>query len=82
MLFLEVKSLIYKTLLSGTFSTFCTPYPYFSPIKFQADMGILLTFMFLWNMVGALTLLPALAYMLGRKKRIGNEDVVPGGVAV
>jgi predicted RND superfamily exporter protein len=35
-----------------------------SPIKFQADMGILLTFMFLWNMVGALWLLPALAYFL------------------
>lgn len=34
----------------------------YSPIKFQADMGILLTFMFLWNMVGALTLLPALSY--------------------
>ena len=29
-----------------------------SPIKFQADMGILLTFMFLWNMVGALVLFP------------------------
>ncbi|TGD71111.1 RND family transporter [Mangrovimicrobium sediminis] len=36
----------------------------FSPIKFQADMGILLTFMFLLNMVGALWLLPALAYFL------------------
>jgi uncharacterized protein len=35
-----------------------------SPIKFQADMGILLAFMFLWNMVGALVLLPALAYYL------------------
>jgi predicted RND superfamily exporter protein len=35
-----------------------------SPIKFQADMGILLTFMFLLNMVGALTLLPALASYL------------------
>jgi len=34
----------------------------FSPIKFQSDMGLLLTFMFLWNMVGALTLLPALSY--------------------
>ncbi|MAD54550.1 MULTISPECIES: RND family transporter [unclassified Idiomarina] len=33
----------------------------FSPIKFQADMGILLTFMFLWNMLGALILIPALA---------------------
>ncbi|MES2258242.1 MAG: MMPL family transporter [Pseudomonadota bacterium] len=36
----------------------------FSPIKFQADMGILLAFMFIWNMVGALVLLPALAYYL------------------
>ncbi|WP_298378913.1 MMPL family transporter [Azospirillum sp.] len=36
----------------------------FSDIKFQADMGILLAFMFLWNMVGALVLLPALAYLL------------------
>ena len=31
----------------------------FSPIKFQADMGLLLAFMFLWNMLGALVLLPA-----------------------
>ncbi|MDX1805106.1 MAG: MMPL family transporter [Alcanivorax sp.] len=36
----------------------------FSSIKFQADMGILLTFMFLWNMVGALWLLPALGRFL------------------
>jgi predicted RND superfamily exporter protein len=36
----------------------------FSPIKFQADMGILLTFMFLWNMVGALILIPALSHFL------------------
>ncbi|MEP6875722.1 MAG: MMPL family transporter, partial [Burkholderiales bacterium] len=36
----------------------------FSPIKFQADMGILLAFMFVWNMVGALVLLPALARFL------------------
>ena len=35
-----------------------------SPIKFQADMGILLTFMFLWNMLGALVLIPALSYWL------------------
>ena len=38
----------------------------FSPIKFQADMGILLTFMFLWNMVGALVLIPALSHFLLR----------------
>ncbi|BCX68317.1 MULTISPECIES: efflux RND transporter permease subunit [Pseudomonas] len=38
-----------------------------SPIKFQADMGILLTFMFLWNMLGALILIPALSFFLLRK---------------
>jgi predicted RND superfamily exporter protein len=37
-----------------------------SPIRFQADMGILLTFMFLWNMVGALVLIPALSHFLLR----------------
>ena len=36
----------------------------FSPLKFQADMGILLTFMFLVNMLGAILLLPALAHFL------------------
>lgn len=35
-----------------------------SPIKFQADMGVLLAFMFVVNMVGALVLLPALAHFL------------------
>ncbi len=35
-----------------------------SPIKFQADMGILLTFMFVWNMLGALVLIPALSHFL------------------
>ncbi|MES2153395.1 MAG: MMPL family transporter [Pseudomonadota bacterium] len=38
-----------------------------SPIKFQADMGILLTFMFSLNMVGALVLAPALSHFLLRK---------------
>jgi hypothetical protein len=37
---------------------------YWSALQFQVDMGILLFFMFLWNMVGALTLLPALAHFL------------------
>jgi predicted RND superfamily exporter protein len=36
----------------------------FSPIRFQADMGLLLSFMFIWNMIGALVLLPALAHFL------------------
>ncbi len=39
----------------------------FAPIKFQADMGILLTFMFLVNMLGAIVLLPALACYLKPK---------------
>jgi len=39
-----------------------------SPIKFQADMGVLLTFMFLWNMVGALVLIPALSHFLLQTK--------------
>lgn len=40
----------------------------FAPLKFQADMGILLTFMFLVNMLGAIVLLPALASWLLRSK--------------
>lgn len=36
----------------------------FSPLKFQADMGLLLTFMFMVNMLMAITLLPAIAIML------------------
>ncbi len=41
----------------------------FSPIKFQADMGVLLTFMFLCNMLVALILVPALAcYLLSPAK--------------
>ena len=40
-----------------------------SPIKFQADMGILLAFMFVWNMVGALVLIPALSRFLLRPDR-------------
>lgn len=41
----------------------------FSPLKFQADMGILLGFMFLLNMLGATFLLPALACWLTRPTR-------------
>jgi hypothetical protein len=44
-----------------------------SPIKFQADMGMLLTFMFLWNMVGALWLLPGLAYLLVKPEKLQVE---------
>jgi len=46
----------------------------FSPIKFQADMGILLAFMFLWNMLGALILIPALSHFLLKPK--GSSGVI------
>ncbi|CAM5335183.1 MULTISPECIES: efflux RND transporter permease subunit [unclassified Thauera] len=36
----------------------------FSALKFQADMGLLMAFMFIVNMLGALLLLPALAALL------------------
>ena len=36
----------------------------FSALKFQADMGVLLAFMFLFNMLGATLLMPALARRL------------------
>ncbi len=36
----------------------------FSALKFQADMGLLLTFMFMVNMLMAITLLPSLAVLL------------------
>ncbi|WP_371185532.1 RND family transporter [Thalassotalea maritima] len=44
----------------------------FSALKFQADMGILLAFMFLVNVLGAIFLLPALAYFL----RVGAKSTV------
>ncbi|MCF4009730.1 efflux RND transporter permease subunit [Rheinheimera sp. UJ63] len=39
----------------------------FSALKFQVDMGILLTFMFIVNMLGAIVVLPALASFFWRK---------------
>ena len=36
----------------------------FSPLKFQADVGLMLTFMFVVNMLGAMLLLPALGAWL------------------
>ena len=45
----------------------------FSPLKFQADMGILLTFMFLVNMLGAIFLLPALARFLLKPEAAKSE---------
>jgi predicted RND superfamily exporter protein len=48
-----------------------------SPIKFQADMGILLTFMFVWNMIGALVLIPALSYFLLRNVSLRGASRKP-----
>jgi uncharacterized protein len=41
----------------------------FSPLQFQADVGLMLTFMFLVNMLAALLLIPAFAYWLVRPVR-------------
>jgi predicted RND superfamily exporter protein len=49
----------------------------FSPLKFQADVGLMLTFMFVVNMLGAMLLLPALgAWLLpySRKMRQAKKD--------
>ena len=43
---------------------------YFSAVQFQKDMGILLVFMFLWNMVGALWLLPVFVRFLVNPKKM------------
>lgn len=42
---------------------------FFSALKFQMDMGILLTFMFVVNMLGAIIILPALAAVFWRQSK-------------
>jgi uncharacterized protein len=59
----RVVALVGVTLASGVITWA------WSPIKFQADMGILLTFMFIWNMIGALVLIPALSYFLLKNEK-------------
>lgn len=46
----------------------------FSALKFQADMGLLLVLLFIWNMIGALILMPALIAVLmpARSGTAGN----------
>ncbi len=54
----------------------------FSPIKFQANMGLLLFFMFLWNMIGALWLLPALArFLLNPEKMVAKARAAEAKMA-
>jgi predicted RND superfamily exporter protein len=45
----------------------------FSAIKFQADMGLMLTFMFIVNMFGAMLLLPALARFLINPEKVRKK---------
>ena len=58
----KVVALIGVTLAAGVITWV------WSPIKFQADMGLLLAFMFLWNMLGALIIVPSLATFLLQPK--------------
>lgn len=51
----------------------------FSDLKFQADMGMLLAFVFIFNMIGAMVLLPALARILLRWKE--PRQAAPAEVA-
>jgi predicted RND superfamily exporter protein len=51
----------------------------FSPLQFQADIGIMLTFMFFVNMLGAILLLPALASLFIRKAQTPPLDH-PGAI--
>lgn len=46
----------------------------FSDLQFQADMGILFSFMLFANMVGAICLVPALAYILYPKNRSQSSN--------
>ena len=56
----------------------------FAPLKFQADMGVLLAFMFMVNVLGAIFLLPALAawFNLGKPLVVDKSPVATaaGGV--
>ncbi len=49
----------------------------FSELKFQADMGVMLSFMFLVNMLGAIGLLPALGAWFYRDRQRGLDLATP-----
>jgi uncharacterized protein len=49
----------------------------FSPLKFQADIGVMLTFMFFVNMLGAIILLPALAAWLVKPATPSSNGDIP-----
>jgi uncharacterized membrane protein YdfJ with MMPL/SSD domain len=64
----KVIALVGVTLAAGVITWLA------SPIKFQADMGLLLTFMFIWNMLGALILIPALSHFMLPKMHKDEPD--------
>jgi len=72
----DVRSAYLSTLRVTGASIFCTGITLaigvatwvFSPLKFQADVGLLLTFMFIVNMLAAIVLIPALAVFLIRPR--------------
>lgn len=74
---LSIKDAYFYTLSTTGYSIFFTGITLavgvatwiFSPLKFQADMGILLTFMFLLNMLGAIFLLPAIASLVLKENK-------------
>jgi predicted RND superfamily exporter protein len=76
--------------LAGATLTLAVATWVFSDIKFQADMGLLLAFMFAWNVVGALMILPAVASFLlpskagpaGARLPARASGGAPGGVPV
>ena len=54
----------------------------FSPLKFQADVGLMLTFMFVVNMLGAMLLLPALgAWLLPYSRKMRRAKKPEGAAA-
>jgi predicted RND superfamily exporter protein len=55
----------------------------FSGLQFQADMGLLLLFMFTTNLIGAILLLPALAWLVLPRQRdaVNSGTVTPSNSA-
>ncbi|MEM6901602.1 MAG: MMPL family transporter [Pseudomonadota bacterium] len=53
----------------------------FSDLQFQADMGLLLAFMFLVNMIGAIVVLPALAALVYPPEGLAKKADAPASAA-
>ncbi len=51
---------------------------FFSSLQFQADMGVILMFMFVVNMIGAIVLLPALGACISRMKHRSGSSFMIG----